>query len=257
MARNKGQATIWIILAVLLVGVVILFLSLEREPEKQDVSGGEVSFDVVSFLETCIKPKIIETVDLMLPQGGFLNPKNSIFFNNINIEYVCKNIGYYEPCINQHPMLIKEVEEQIEEQTLEKVVSCLDRMKAELERRGGEVIFDSNAPKYNVELAPDRIFTDIEKKTTVSKDGETRSFDNFRIEIEHSAHNLLTIAGEIAAQEAKYCYFEYVGYSILYPKYEIRKYTMSEPTKIYTIKELNSGIEMNTAIRGCAIPAGF
>src|SRR3989338_9031190 len=52
MARNKGQATIWIILAVLLVGVVILFLSLEREPEKQDVSGGEVSFDVVSFLET-------------------------------------------------------------------------------------------------------------------------------------------------------------------------------------------------------------
>ena len=62
---------------------------------------------------------------------------------------------------------------------------------------------------------------------------------------------------EISNQEAKYCYFEYVGYMLLYPKMDIEKFAMSDSTKIYTLKDKKSDKEMNIAIRSCAIPPGI
>ena len=70
-------------------------------------------------------------------------------------------------------------------------------------------------------------------------------------------YDLASVANEIASQEAKFCYFEYVGFNILYNDFDIRKDTLSDSTKIYTIKHKKTAAEMNIAVRGCAIPAGF
>ena len=90
-----------------------------------------------------------------------------------------------------------------------------------------------------------------------SKGGISQDFSSFATALKNPLYDIAYVANEIASQEAKFCYFEYVGFNILYNKFDIKKYTLSDSTKIYTIKDKQSGEEMNIAVRGCAIPAGF
>ena len=92
---------------------------------------------------------------------------------------------------------------------------------------------------------------------TIKNNEETRDFEKFDFQFSSPIFNLANIAIEIADQEAKYCYFEYVGYSIIYPRYQISLFTMSDSTRIYTIKDTKTKKEMNIAIRGCALPQGL
>jgi len=85
----------------------------------------------------------------------------------------------------------------------------------------------------------------------------SRDFNSFRSSIRSPLYDLGYVANEIARQEAKYCYFEYLGYSLIYNNFDIRKYSLSDSTKIYTVEHKPSGETMNIAIRGCAIPPGF
>ena len=257
MAKKiKGQVTIWVVVAVILVSSIILFFFIERGPEPGRVSGGVSGFDAQTFLSNCIIPEVERNVNLMLPQGGFIQPESSVFFDNLEIEYLCKNDGFYEPCIQQHPRLLSEMEEEIHISVLPKIVSCFDEMEEVFEDRGSEVVYDG-AVELEVDSASDVIYLNIKRKTSIGKEGEVRRFDNFVIEIKNPMHNLGSIAIEIADQEARYCNFEYVGYGILYPRYRISKSVSSNQDKIYNIEDLKSGKEMNIAIRGCAIPAGF
>lgn len=257
MKIKRGQATIWIIVAIILVAAIFMVFIFVRKPEIIGPPGSDTVFDLQSSLEQCANQHVNTVVNRMLPQGGFSNPENSVFYNNTNIEYLCKNIGFYEPCIQQHPMFLREMEEEIENYLLPRIISCFDLIAEEIAQRDGEITFEGGPPLIDVDLGPDRIFVDIEKKATVTKREEVRRFEKFEVVIKNPLYNLGSVAVEIAAQEAQYCHFEYVGYSVLYPRYVVTKYVMSDPTKIYTIRDTSSGKEMNIAIRSCAIPAGF
>jgi hypothetical protein len=255
---KRGQATIWIILAIILVATILIFFFFESGPGIDVPFGEEGTYDVESFMKQCVREHVDDVVEIMLPRGGFVNPGNSVYFDETNIEYLCQNIGFYEPCINQHPMLLNEMKQEIDDYLEPKLDECLEIMTDEFQKRGTEVIFaDSSDPEVEVSFGNDRIFLEIEKKMTVAKGEDVRTFERFNIEITSPVYNLANIAVEIASQEATYCYFEYVGYSILYPRYKIKKYAMSIPTKIYTIEDSRSGEIMNIAVRGCAIPPGF
>jgi hypothetical protein len=111
--------------------------------------------------------------------------------------------------------------------------------------------------EYNLSLAPNRIFLKIEKKIEIGKNDIVRKYDKFDIEVISPIYDLGLVAMEIASQEAKYCYFEYVGYSIIYPDFSFEKFAMSDSTKIYSIEHLPSKQKLNMATRGCAIPPGL
>ncbi len=252
----RGQASIWVIVAIVLVASVILFFIIDRSAKLSRVGEGEAVFDVQSYLESCSTELVNEIVEKMLPQGGFVLPKNFATFNDLKIEYTCKNNGYYEPCIQQHPMLIREMENEIKNYTTDKIEECFDDMEKEFRKRGSDVALDPNM-EYNVDLEEDKILLNIKRKVKIEKGGDIRRGEEYKVEIPSPAYNLGRIAAEIADQEARFCYFEFVGYSILYPRYEVDKYSMSDATNIYTIRDFKSLKEMNIAIRGCAIPAGL
>ena len=115
---------------------------------------------------------------------------------------------------------------------------------------GGDIVLEAKLKPGIVELT---VFRDF----SFSKGGVSQDFDSFTTGLSNPLYDLAYVANEIASQEAKFCYFEYVGYNILYNKFDIRKHTLSDSTKIYNIKDKQTGKEMNIAIRGCAIPAGF
>src|SRR3989344_7868217 len=107
--NRKGQVTMWIIFAIALIGVVILFFVVIERPGA--ITPGE-EFEPRSYIERCTRDSVIEAIDIMLPQGGFIEPKNYKTFDDINVEYICDNINNDAKCINQHPMLFDDVKNE-------------------------------------------------------------------------------------------------------------------------------------------------
>ncbi len=251
--RNKrGQVGIYIIIAIAIVAIIVVVLLFVRKDV--DVTP-TFEGNPQAFIDKCVREAVLEAVDIMLPQGGFIAPENVKLYQNMNISYLCENIGNYHSCINQHPMLLNEMKVEIDEYITPKVENCFETLQDELEDKGDRV--EMTDMQLEVAFAPRRIYVDIDRILTIDRGEDTTQFKEFNSEISSPTYDLANIAIEIATNEAKYCYFEYVGYMILYPKYSIEKYAMSDSTKIYTIKDKATQLKMNIAIRSCAIPPGI
>lgn len=250
--NKKGQMIIFVIVAMLLVASIIIIFLIFRSPQLTTRQSFE---DPESFLDTCVRDSLREKIDIMIPQGGFVNPTDYVIYNDIKTPYLCKNINYYEPCITQYPRYITRLQEELEFYITEDIQSCFILFEEELDKRnyqhsGGDL-------EIEVTLKPGVIETLILRDFTFSRDGSVRTFDSFDISLRSPLYDLAYIANEITSQEARYCYFEYVGHNILYNKFDIKKDTMSDSTKVYSILHKPTQQEMNIATRGCVIPAGF
>lgn len=251
--NNRGQVTMFVIAAILIVVVIVLFF-LFSSGRLPDIAIGQ-DFDPEKFVETCVRDEVRKTVDLMLPQGGFVEPGDFRIYNDINVPYLCKNLNYYEPCIMQYPVYISNVGEEIENNIQEEIEQCFILLEQELDDRnyqhsGGSVSTEITLKSKVIEIEVLRDFS-------FSKSGTARDFSSFNVLINSPLYDLAFIANEIASQEARTCSFEYLGFSLLRPEFDLRKNTLSDSTSIYTIKDKSTGKEMNIAIRGCVIPAGF
>jgi hypothetical protein len=250
--RNKGQMTIWIIVALIIfIMIIILFIFLKPNIKSttQETPNPEPAIDA------CVKQAVDAAVNIMLPNGGFITPKNTVPHNNIKVEYLCENIGYFKPCINQHPLLINEMEQEIVNTITLQVDACFDSVKSDFESEKYSIMMDEMS--ISVRMKPGVIEVETLRNISATKNEQTIYFSEFNSKVSSSAYDLARIAQEIADQEAKYCYFEYVGYHILYPRYKITVTKYSDLTKVYTIKDTQTNKVMNIAIRGCAIPAGL
>lgn len=248
---KKGQMTIWVIVAVVIVVMIIIFFVIRQGPKL--ITGIETNPKL--FIEKCVRDSAYEATEIIIPQGGLINPENFKLYNKKKVAYLCENIGNYHPCINQHPVFISEIEREIKEYAEPKIRQCFDDLKKEIEK--GKKAISLGEMSFDVELAPNRIYLDLKRETVISRGDESTRIDDFSTRIINPLYDIANVAIDIANNEAKYCYFEYVGYMILYPKFRIGKTVMSDSTKIYTIIDIDSGKEMNIAIRSCAVPPGI
>lgn len=249
--NKRGQMILWVIIAIVIVVVIILifFMKIKNEiitPER---------FTPQSFIQKCVRDSVLEATKIMMPQGGFINPENYVLYQNDKVEYLCQNIGNYKTCIMQHPALFNEEKQEIKDYILPEIESCFSNLK--LERKSAGETIDYGPMILEVSLVPKKIIVDIERKTTITKNEDVFTFNNYKTVIDSPLYDLINVATDIANNEAKYCYFEYDGYMILHSWVDIKKFAMSDSTKIYTIEDKQSGDKFNMAVRGCAIPAGI
>ncbi|HLF54011.1 MAG TPA: hypothetical protein VI544_02420 [Candidatus Nanoarchaeia archaeon] len=253
MKNKNGQIAIWVILALVLVGAISLFFLLER----RTFGVAESTFGPEQYIAQCTREVTAEVADIIIPQGGFLDSENFKIYNDTKVPYLCRSYGFYVNCINQHPMFINEISEEIRGYIAPRIESCFEDMKKELEKRQAIVEFDSSPAVINVSLAPGEILVEIAKSVKITEKDTTKTFEKFDARTMSPIYNLASVAINIANNERKYCYFEYLGYMILDQSVDIRKFTMSDATKIYSIKDIASGKIFNIATRSCAMPAGF
>lgn len=249
--NKRGQVTIFVIIALVIVGAVI-FLFLLKRPAKLEVSAEE---NPQLFLQKCVREETLNAINIMLSQGGFILPENYKLYKNDKVEYLCYNEGYYNPCISQHPMYINELREEMKNYLKPKIEDCFASLRRELQKRNSDV--SMGVSDINIELMPSRIEITINRKITITKSGEARSFDKFEIITISNLYDLGNAAIEIANMEGKYCNFEYVGYMLLNPQFDIDKFSMSDGTKMYSIEDKRTGEKLKIAIRGCVAPPGI
>jgi len=256
MKNKKGQVTVFIIVAVLIVVAIILFFFL----------AGKTPIDIFKpsmpnpqeYIEKCAIDAAKQAIDIMMPQGGYISPVSYKLYNNSKIAYLCYNKNYYYSCINQEPLYIERLQKEIQDYIKPKIEDCFFALKQDYTNKN--YLVDMSFGEIKVILMPKQVDIEISKRFEISKNEEARKFDKFKVRFSSPLFDLANVAREIVNQEAKYCNFEYIGYMLFYPQFNIDKKSIGEggnASKIYIVQDRITSKRLNIAVRGCAIPPGF
>jgi hypothetical protein len=255
---KRGQVTIFIIIALVIVGAVLLFFFLRQ---KVDVSGGLPSAeeDPEKFLEVCVNQELEKIVDQISRQGGSydLSANNTLKMRLDNREFLilCYTTNFYASCINQKPMLLNHIKSEIKTHVKERVDNCLDQLDSALKEEAYNV--ELRKGDFNVSLARNRVILDYDISFSAEKAGKTLSIEDFRSVLRYPLYDLAVVAQEIVSQEAEYCNFEYIGFMQLYPEFRIDKFKTGNGENVYTVTHKLSGKEFKFGVLGCVFPPGI
>lgn len=248
---KRSQITIFIILALILI-VGIIFIFLLRQAQKTEIMSEE---NPQAFIESCTRDAVQEALDIIMIHSGSLEPKGTVMYQGENITYLCYNNLYYRSCINQQPLLIEHIEEEIYKYIKPRLSNCFQVLKKSLEPRY-EVTMEENWDLIT-KINPNGVEVNINREFKMQREDNVRSFSLFKINLVHPIYRLAEIAMEIINSEAHYCNFDILGFMIIYPRYDITKFRIRDSTTIYSVKEFTNDKEFKFAVRSCAIPPGF
>lgn len=248
--NRRGQLTIFIILAIVIVVGIILFFVLRGRYSVQT----RETLGIEGEIEKCVGDVVGESVEKVLRGGGLIEPELLIMYKDEKYNYLCYQLNYYKGCVNQYPLLNRIVVEQIMEDSELEVKRCLSNVERDLEAKGWSV--SSGGFGWNVEVVPGRVLVSIEKKMDIRKGESSQSFEKFDAQVLSPLHGLVLLAHEIVNQESQYCHFEYVGFMLLYPDYDIKRIDYTD-SKIYILEDRRSGKVFKFAVRSCALPPGM
>ena len=181
-------------------------------------------------------------------------PSQAISYQGHEWNYLCYQADYYQGCYNLHPMLEFLIEDEIKEDTKRIVQECFDSMEEDFKSKGFDVA--GGGMTYSMNLLPGSVEINLEKKIDLVRGDSSQSFKEFDTKILSPIYELMRIAREIVNSESQYCNFEYNGYMLLYPKYEIRRIDYRD-SKIYRLIDRRTGMEFKFAVRSCAFAPGI
>ena len=248
--KSRGQVTIFIIVAiVIVVGIIASIIFMGRYDTETPTSLGPQA-----FIDKCVRDVVEESVGKMLKNGGEILPSQAIMYQGDEWNYLCYQADYYQGCYNIHPMLELQIESEIVRDTNDGIQRCFDTMREDLENRGYDV--KGGATEYSINLLPGYVEINLMKPIDVSREETAQSFEDFTTRVLSPIYDLVQIAREVVNSEAQFCHFEYNGYMLLYPKYDIRRIDYTD-SKIYRLIDRGSGAELRFAIRSCAFAPGI
>jgi hypothetical protein len=251
MGLKSGQVTIFIIVAIMIV-VAILGLIFLMGGDGEVLKPADLG--PRDFVVSCVRDVVENSIDKMMRNGGEALATQAILYEGEEYTYLCYQADFYQGCYNTHPMLEMQVEREIEVDTSVEVQGCFNAMRADLEDRGFDVT--EGVTEYSVDLLPGYVAVDLKKSVDVSGETGAQSFDDFGFERVTPIYDLIRVARQIVNGESQFCHFEYNGYMLLYPKYDIRRIDYQD-SKIYRVIDRRTGDEFRFAVRSCAYAPGI
>lgn len=248
--KNKGQVTIFIIIAILIVGVAVLIYFLIPKAEVTTVFDEK---NPSAFIQTCLEDKIKDTVETVSLQGGSLVPEHYFTYNNINIEYLCYTNQNYETCVVQRPLLKQHTESEIENEIREDVVNCFNALKESYEEKSYNVGMESGIT--NVELLPKRVVASFDYILSVSK-GQTDRYDDFSVVLNNNLYELISIANSVIEWEVIEGEADPRIYMTFYPDLRVERNHRDDGTNIYVLTDKNTENKFQFASRSLVFPPG-
>jgi len=252
MEKRKGQTTMFVIIAILIVAVAVLIYFFF--PNILSIFSGEVEENPYTMIQSCLEDDVINTAEVLSLQGGSIDPEHYIVYNGENIEYLCYTNEYYKTCVMQQPLLKKHVEEEIYNEINSKIKECFDGVEESYKNKGYDVNLRRGGA--SVELLPKRIVVNFNHTMTVSKAG-SENFDNFRVVVHNNLYELISITNSILNYEAEYGDSESTVYMDYYRDLKVEKKKQIEGSTIYILTDRNTGFKFQFASRSVAWPPGY
>ena len=246
--NEKGQVTIFVIIAILLIAIVALLLTLSPVFRNVNQAGEE---NPKNFIQTCLEDSIKDSVEIISTQGGSIEPENYFLYNDDKLQYLCYTNEYYQLCTMQIPFLREHIQDEITENIKSDVDSCFNSLK--------ENYKDSQLTEgdIKVELLPNKIVTTISSSFTFTKKEKTERVEMFSVVINNNLYELSSIAQSILDWETTLGEADTLNYMDIYHELKVEKKPQTDETKIYIITDKNTKQKFQFASRSLAFPPGF
>ncbi len=254
--NKRGQVTLFIIIAVVIVAVVaITIVFLPRLLPRKEMPA---VLDPEAYISDCINLHLEPLVETLASQGGYIELGNCIFYKDVCRHYLCYTTTSYEACINQEPLLKEHVEEELKNKLRSENVirNCINNF-AEAARKQNWDISVCQVPKFSINLTEGKVNVPIECEITMTKGEDSRRFEELNPYLEWPLYEFVLLAKEIIDEEITNTDFDPVAYMLRHYWVEIEKFRASDGSKIYTLRERNSGKEFVFAIRNYVLPGGM
>lgn len=247
MLSKRGQISIFVIVAIVVVGIIVLIFAFPN------INVFVSDVNPTSFLRDCIKPEIDENLQVLSKQGGYLNPANYVMYQGNRIQYLCYTSENYVPCKVQQPLLVKHVENELKNKIKPIAQQCVQELKSRYESQGYNI--RATQGDVTVTIAPGSIIVDFLSPMTISKES-TQTFDRFAVAINSEMYDLLATATNIIQFESTLGDSETTLYLNYYPNLRIDK-TKRNGDTIYKLSNVITGDEFTFASRSLVWPQGF
>lgn len=251
MQNKKGQIAIFVIVAIVIVGLILLLFLYPRLPTS--LGGSDVA--PVPFLKSCVEPILQKNIVSLSATGGYANPDAFLQYKGEKIEYLCYTSENYKTCIVQQPLVKEHFERELDNLTKENVSSCVQSLKQAYEARGYTVNLGSVDSKTSIN--PEGILVSITTPMTVTKAGSTKSFSGFNIQTESKMYDLLMIAVSIIDYESTLGDSETTLYLQYYPELKIEKTKLDDGSKVYRLTDVVTNESFRFASRSLVWPPGY
>jgi len=276
MKNKKGQVTIFVIVAILIIVGVALFFVLRSGivPGTEGVFGAEVNPS--SYLESCLEEPIQDAIELISHQGGYANPKLKISnwqftqFSSLeeykdngkepfssDIAYLCYNQNNYYPCVNQWEMPFEISKQELKNEISDNVRECFNEMTNDLTKNGYVVDAKYRDGNFDVDLTNNKIIININGEVSLTKAGQTSKQEGFKVVVPSRFYDLIDMARIILNQEANYCSSQTLGLMLLHPKFDIDVFKTGNSDTIFTIQHKDTKEWFRFAVKGCVIPPAY
>jgi hypothetical protein len=249
--EKKGQVTIFIIIAIVIVVFGVLIFSFW--PQIRAGLGGGIK-NPQAFIQECVEEELEEAVELVSLQGGSVEPEYYTLHENLPVEYLCYIHEEYETCSVQQALLKEHIESEIEGEIEEVVMGCLDSLETSYKNRGYDVNLDGET--FRVELLPKRVVAILNVELTLTK-GDTENYESFDVVLNSNLYEFVGIAKSILEWESVMGNSNPNMYMELYPDLKVELKIMSDDTKIYILTNKNDGKIFKFASRSLVFPSGI
>ncbi len=252
--EKRGQVTIFIVVAILIVAGVTLFFTVGRG---LDITGGQETKNPEAFIQNCIEDKIEEAVELVSLQGGKIEPEGNGYFiehDNSKIAYLCYTDEDFANCIVQTPLLEKSIEEEIKEYINPTISSCFSSLKESFEKRNYDVAMKKGEVK--VDLLPKRVLTTMNYSVSMRKGDDYQSYESFVVVTKDNLYEFVSIANSMVDWETRYGEVPISNYMNVYHDLKVEKNLKSDKSKVYILTDRNTDKKFQFASRSYVIPSG-
>lgn len=254
---KKAQLTIFIILAILIVAIV-LFIFLFWPKLKPEYNETQTPY---SFFEECIEDSIEEKIETISINGGDyeVNPGTALFYRGDYIKFLCYTRNYNELCHIQVLFLKNYFENQVSTTIHPEVEGCFDALIRTYEEQG--YIVSVTEGGIETKILPENVQLTFNRKVTITKDGVTQEYEEFRIREESNLFGIIEIAENIVLWEEGVGEAFPEGYMAVDPYMKVELKTVgdvpNDDSHLYIITDRRTGEVFRFASRSLAAPPGY
>jgi hypothetical protein len=246
--ERKGQVTIFVILALIIVGVLIVIFT---RPSTNIFSS---SVNPSNYLRSCIEPEIEIIKETLSDNGGYTQPDNYLMYQDKKFQYLCYTSEYYKACTVQQPLLLKKVQDEMIKHIEPRAKQCYQDLIDQYEKRGYEV--KSGQSQIVVGVVPESINVEFIAPLTLIKE-DTQTFDKFSVAIQSKWYDLINVATNIVQYESTYGDSETSLYISYYPNLIIEKTRRDDGSTIYQLRDVTTNDRFSFATRSLVWPQGL
>ena len=251
--NKRGQVTIFIIIAIIIVVAIVGVYILTKKTQVQT----NILDNPQSFLEKCISDSVKESEDIIFNSNGFPenNFKNYMLYKKEKIPFMCTSSEFYSACIPQEPMFINKIENIMSNKVNRDYEECTLKIKKEVQDKGYG--YKEEKTNFSLSIRKDFIYVNINKKIFISKNEFSKELNKIDVKISSKLYNILKLEQVIVNYESTICEFDYLNWMLQERELSITRDKTSDQTKIYTIEDQQTDKQIKFAVKTCILPAGL